>query len=136
MNAYQKAKKKYQQLEYQFTEETGKCVDEHRKDYWKWLDAKGENTFGLLDPPAQEPEQPRLRIKVVQPPVQKITPRFKIVTPPVEKTDMKKLAGALEVMQRNDPSAKPLHQHIKENDERLRETLRQTAEWARKLSVS
>ena len=83
MNAYQKAKKKYQQLEYQFTEETGKCVDEHRKDYWKWLDAKGENTFGLLD-----------------------------------------------------PYAKPLHQHIKEDDERLRETIRQTAARLRVISAS
>ena len=83
MNAYQRAKKKYRQLEYQLTKETGKCVVEYRRDYLEWLDAKGEDTFGLLD-----------------------------------------------------PYTKPLHQHIKEDDERLRETIRQTAARLRVISAS
>ena len=49
---------------------------------------------------------------------------------------LKKAYGVSDDTPRDEQNAKPLHQHIKENYERLRETLFQTAEWARNLSVS
>jgi recombinational DNA repair ATPase RecF len=84
MKAYRKVKTKVKKWEQEFQRETGNDVNEHRREFLQWLDAKGEDTYGLLDRHTTEPAQ---EVKV----------RIQTVTPPVVQIDMSKLARALEV---------------------------------------
>jgi len=93
MTAFKKAKKMLQKLEHNFTQETGKDVNEHRRDYWQWLDAQGIDTCGLLDQQQEEPQEPKkYQIKVQQEPVQEFKNlKFKVVQEPAKQADLSNL---------------------------------------------
>jgi recombinational DNA repair ATPase RecF len=91
MKAYRKVKTKVKKWEQEFQQETGKDVNEHRIEFLQWLDAKGEDTYGLLERQTTEPAH---EVKV----------RVRTVTPPVVQIDMAKLARALEADPRHKSS--------------------------------
>ena len=72
MKAHRRAKAKVKKWEQEFQQETGKDVNEYRREFWQWLDAKGENTYGLLDK-AEPAENIKVQITTFTPPVVQIS---------------------------------------------------------------
>jgi hypothetical protein len=60
MTAYSRTRKKINQWEQQFGEETGLDVAENRREFWRWLEANGYETYGLLDQPRAEAEEAKV----------------------------------------------------------------------------
>ena len=72
MKAHRRAKAKVKKWEQEFQQETGKDVNEYRREFWQWLDVKGENTYGLLER-AEPAESIKVRITTFTPPALQIS---------------------------------------------------------------